>query len=91
MNPETIISFHPAVRMPGRCDGSRANDHRSSNRDVTDANGALVPAATVQATDVATGRVFKTETTDAGIYLLPTLPVGKYSLSVEKQGFKTTY
>ena len=56
---------------------------------VTDANGALVPAATVQATDVATGRVFKTETTEAGIYLLPTLPVGKYSLSVEKQGFKT--
>src|SRR3954454_13647775 len=56
---------------------------------ITDANGAIVPAASIQATEVATGRVFRTESTDAGIYLLPTLPVGNYSLSVEKQGFRT--
>lgn len=55
---------------------------------VTDANGALVPAATIQATQVSTGRVFPTVSSDAGIYTLPTLPVGVYTLTVEKSGFK---
>src|SRR4051812_23872710 len=57
---------------------------------VTDPNGAAVPGAAVQATELATNRIFRTETTEAGIYVLPTLPVGQYSLAVEKQGFRSS-
>ncbi len=55
---------------------------------VTDPNGAVVPGAKVIATQSSTGRSYETETTDAGIYVLPTLPVGAYTVSAERQGFK---
>ena len=55
---------------------------------VTDPNGASVPGARVVATEPATGRTYETITTDAGVYSLPVLPVGKYSVSVERTGFK---
>jgi hypothetical protein len=55
---------------------------------VTDPNGASVPGARVVATDSASGRSFTATTTDAGIYVLPILPVGKYNLSAEHSGFK---
>src|SRR5204863_9066373 len=55
---------------------------------ITDPNGASVPAAKVVATEVATGRSFTAVTTDAGLYVLPVLPVGKYSITVERTGFK---
>lgn len=55
---------------------------------ITDPNGAVVPGAKIEATESATGRVYRTTATDAGLYVLPTLPVGGYSLSVEHQGFR---
>lgn len=58
---------------------------------VTDPSGAVVPGATVTATNVATG-VSKTATTDAtGGYELPNLVApGTYTIKIEKSGF-TTY
>src|SRR5437016_3622331 len=55
---------------------------------ITDPNGASVPAAKIEATETATGRTYRTQTTEAGLYVLPTLPVGKYNISVEHAGFK---
>src|ERR1051325_8405305 len=55
---------------------------------ITDPNGAAVPSAKIEATDTATGRTFPTQSTEAGLYVLPTLPVGKYNISVEHAGFK---
>ena len=55
---------------------------------ITDPNGASVPDAKIEATESATGRVYRTQTTDAGLYVLPTLPVGRYTISVEHSGFK---
>src|SRR3989442_1167724 len=55
---------------------------------VTDPNGALVAGAAVEAKENATGRVYKTKSTDAGLYVLPTLPVGIYSITIEQPGFK---
>src|SRR6185503_9980153 len=56
---------------------------------VTDPNGAVVAGATVKATNIATNTVTDTQTTDAGLYRFPTLPVGIYKISAEASGFKS--
>jgi hypothetical protein len=56
---------------------------------ITDASGSPVPDAMVTATDVDRGTAWPTTTNTDGIYNLPRLPVGKYNVRVEKQGFQT--
>jgi len=56
---------------------------------VSDASGAVVPGATVIVTNRGTGIASRTETNEAGLYILPTLIPGSYSLEVQKPGFKT--
>src|ERR1041384_8435038 len=56
---------------------------------VRGANVAVVPGATVTAKNEATGVASTQTTTDAGLFAFSSLPVGKYTISVEKQGFKT--
>lgn len=55
---------------------------------VTDTTAASVPAANVTATNEATGLKYTVATTDAGLYAFPSIPVGSYTLHVDKTGFK---
>src|SRR5215831_10928828 len=55
---------------------------------VTDSSGAVVPGASVQATQVTTGLVRSTLTNEEGNYLLPNLPVGPYEVKVSIGGFR---
>lgn len=55
---------------------------------VTDSSAAIVPGATVTATNESTGIKYTQSTTEAGFYAFPSIPVGAYTLVVEKQGFK---
>lgn len=55
---------------------------------VTDSSGAVVPSATVIATEVATGVARRTETNQEGIYTVPYLAPGTYRVEIEAQGFK---
>jgi len=55
---------------------------------ITDPNGASIPDAKVVATNVTTGAKQEVQSTDAGLYLFPALPVSLYSVTVEKAGFK---
>src|SRR5881227_828944 len=55
---------------------------------VTDPNGALVPGARVVATNTSSGLRAETVTSDGGLYVFPSLPVGFYDVSVEIAGFK---
>lgn len=57
---------------------------------VADPSGAAIPAATIMATNVATGIETKTTADAAGNYIFPSLPPANYSIAVEKAGFKTT-
>jgi len=59
------------------------------NGTVLDSSGAVVPGATVVATNVATGVETRTTTTSAGAYTLPYLPAGTYSIRVSAPGFRT--
>ena len=55
---------------------------------VKDPSGAVIPGAKVVATHTPTNRNNETVTTDAGIYVFPTLPAGPYTLTVTQPGFK---
>ena len=56
---------------------------------VRDTTGSVVPGATVTAKNEATGITSNQTTTDSGVFAFSSLPVGLYTISVEKQGFKT--
>lgn len=55
---------------------------------VMDPTGAIVPDATVSATNVATGLVSTAISNNAGIYSLPSLLPGMYKVTVERAGFQ---
>jgi hypothetical protein len=57
---------------------------------VTDPSGAVVPNATVTVKNVDTAVTRTVQTTDAGNYRVPSLPAGKYDITVTAVGFKTS-
>ncbi len=56
---------------------------------VTDPSGAAVPNVKVIAVETATQGAFQTFTTSDGVYTLPLLPPGVYTLRAEASSFKT--
>lgn len=56
---------------------------------VRDASGAIVTGAKVTVRDVERGTSFVTSSNDAGEYLAGPLKIGRYTVSIEKEGFKT--
>jgi Carboxypeptidase regulatory-like domain/TonB dependent receptor len=58
------------------------------NGTVFDPTGAVVPAATVVAKNVATGVETTRQTTDAGLYVITPLPPGEYKVIVSVKGFQ---
>lgn len=57
------------------------------NGTIMDPAGAVVPGATVTATNNATGVEAKTTSTSTGTYTLPYLPPGTYTIKVSAPGF----
>jgi hypothetical protein len=56
---------------------------------VTDASGAVIPAASLVARNAETDARYSTVTTPTGNYTLPELPVGIYELTVTAPGFSS--
>jgi hypothetical protein len=56
---------------------------------VTDPSGAFVPEAAITALNDSTGVLYRQLTTEAGLYWFPSLPLGSYTITTEKKGFKT--
>jgi hypothetical protein len=56
---------------------------------VTDSSGAVVQAADVTAKNTDTGVDYTTKSNSTGLYEFLQLPVGTYTVSVTKQGFKS--
>jgi hypothetical protein len=57
---------------------------------VQDSSGANIPDATVTVTEEGTGRKRTTQTGQDGSYIISPLKLGAYTLTAEKQGFKTS-
>lgn len=55
---------------------------------VTDASGGVIVGATVTAKNQSTNVETQTRTTGDGIYSIPNLPPGRYSITVESAGFR---
>lgn len=56
---------------------------------VTDASGAAVPGAAVEATNRGTGQVRSATSGSDGFYTIPLLPPGLYDVKGSLQGFST--
>jgi hypothetical protein len=55
---------------------------------VLDSSGGVITGTTVTCTNVATGLSRTTETSSAGTFVFPDLPIGQYQVDVKKQGFR---
>jgi hypothetical protein len=55
---------------------------------VADPTGAVIPAASVVATNVSTRVETRRETTGAGLFVIAPLPVGVYTVAVSASGFR---
>ncbi|GGG78679.1 carboxypeptidase regulatory-like domain-containing protein [Edaphobacter dinghuensis] len=56
---------------------------------VTDSTGAVIPNATITATNQETGGKTTSHTTGAGVYSFQDLPIGTYTVTVSAEGFQT--
>ena len=56
---------------------------------VSDSTGAVLPKASVTATNVSKGIISKTVTNEEGNYTVPLLPAGTYLVRIELSGFRT--
>ena len=57
---------------------------------VTDSGGAVIPGASLQVKNIATGRVQQVRTDEQGRYTIADLPIGNYEAQASVQGFQTT-
>jgi len=57
---------------------------------VVDATGSVIPNAAVTVRNQGTGEQRVTATDNAGIYLVPSLPVGQYRIEVKSSGMQPT-
>lgn len=68
--------------------GVWGQDNATINGSVTDPTGAVVPSATINLTNTATGQV-RTETSNgAGTYRFANLGIGTYTLNASGTGFE---
>jgi hypothetical protein len=56
---------------------------------VVDPSGAAIPNASVIAKDTERGITLPTQTNETGVYTLPRVPIGTYTLRIEAKGFQT--
>src|ERR1700691_243200 len=65
------------------------NLYASIRGTVADPSGAVVPDAKMTATNIATGLSYSTTSSKDGLFAFLQLPIGDYSVKVERSGFKT--
>jgi hypothetical protein len=71
------------------CGNGRAQTTGTLLGTVSDQNGAVIPSASVHVTNADTGFSTTGLSNSEGSYLIPLLPIGHYSISVEAKGFQS--
>ncbi len=65
------------------------NLYASIRGTVVDPSGAVVPDAKLTATNIATGLSYSATSSKDGLFAFLQLPIGDYSVKIERDGFKT--
>jgi hypothetical protein len=81
-----IVLFLAVTVFVATCPAQR--DRATLTGIVTDSSGAVVPSVPLTITNTDTGIVYRADTTEAGAYTVPNLPVGAYKVQFEAPGFK---
>lgn len=76
------------VLLMTRCFLHAQHDAATVTGTVTDSSGAALPAANVTITNINTNVVSKGITNQDGLYSIPGLPIGDYTLDITHPGFK---
>jgi hypothetical protein len=76
-----------SVVVPAVAHGQRTN--AAVRGTVTDATGGVIPGAQVTAVSDDTGLTRTATTNNEGNFVFPDLPIGRYHIEAELQGFKT--
>lgn len=76
-----LLAFTAPAMLFGQIDRAEVNGT------VTDASGAIVPGANVQITQNATGETRSTTSGSHGEFVLSSLPIGRFTITVDKSGF----
>jgi hypothetical protein len=71
------------------CTASLAQFSSSVQGTVRDSSGAVLPGASVRLRDLATDIVSQSTTTVGGFYRFNSLPIGRYSVTVDAKGFRS--
>ena len=79
------VCFAAALCYPQRAGAQTVRGSLTGT--VQDTSGAVIPNATVEAKNQATGDVSNTVTTSAGTFRFPELPLGRYDVTVTASGF----
>ena len=82
-----LLAMAVLIALPGSSFGQTFRG--GINGTVTDQSGAVVPGATVEATDTATNSSHKTVSSSAGEFSFQDLPLGAYTISITAGGFKS--
>ncbi len=83
-----VLAFIALIAIPH---GALAQTFRGGiNGVVTDESGAVVPGASVEALEVATGVSHKAVSSSAGEYSFQDLPLGAYTVTAKASGFQST-
>jgi hypothetical protein len=81
------ISLKALLSLLIVCAAVRAQSTAQISGTIKDATGGAVPGAEIRATQVATGSIRSTTSGPNGVYVLPNLPIGPYTIEVSKEGF----
>lgn len=82
-----LIALVSLLAAPRR---AAAQEFRSTlTGTITDASGAVIPKAQVKAVNVDTGSIYTAQASDAGVYYIPYVVPGTYTVSASATGFKT--
>ena len=84
-----IVALYACIVLLGTLCVSAQTFRGSIEGTVTDKTGAAVPGAQVKIVSPSTGLSRTLSTNERGEYAASELPLGTYSLTVEKQGFRT--
>ncbi|MEZ5404315.1 MAG: TonB-dependent receptor [Bryobacteraceae bacterium] len=87
-----LTAFRYAAAMIAAFAPLMAQEFRASvSGAVTDAQGALVPGASIEVKNLETNVTVSTVTNDGGSYVAPFVPPGRYSVTVSANGFKRAF